>query len=87
MKLQAIFWDYPRFTDENYLIQFLKNNRDEKKYIWILQRFLEYGRVIDTLKIFSIEEITSYLQKLKLTEYSLKKWQRLIEVYHTHQGR
>jgi hypothetical protein len=87
MKLQAIFWDYPRFTDENYLIQFLKSNRDEKKYLWFLQRFLEYGRVVDTLKIFTIEEITSYLKKLKLTDYSLKKWKRIIEVYHTDQGR
>ncbi len=45
------------------------------------KRFLEYGRVVDILGYFKIEEIDEYLPKLKLTPYALKKWKRLIEVY------
>ena len=83
MKLQAVFWDYPEYQDKEYLIQCLTHNCDEKKKNWFLQRFLENGRVVDTFKFFSLELITKQLPKLRLSDYNLKKWNRLIEIYNT----
>ena len=85
MKLQAVFWDYPKFLDEKYLSEFIQTNKDTDIYLWIMNRFLEHGRVIDTFHFFKTNEISSNLQKLKLTDYSLKKWTRLIEVYSDSQ--
>ena len=48
---------------------------------WILSRFLEYGRVIDTFKFFNISEISSEINKLRLRDFTRKKWIRMIEVY------
>ena len=87
MKLQAIFWDYPKFTNKKNLSNILKKNKDSQIYLWILNRFLEYGRVVDTFYFFDINEIANNLNKLKLTDYSQKKWNRLIEIYHTHKGK
>jgi len=87
MKLQAIFWDYPKFTNKKKLTDLLKKNRDKEIYLWILNRFLEYGRVVDTFNFFDINEIANNLNKLKLTDYSQKKWSRLIEIYHTPEGK
>jgi hypothetical protein len=50
-------------------------------YLWILKRFLEYGRVVDTISYFKIDEISKQLPKLWLTPYTYKKWKRIIEVY------
>jgi len=82
--LRSAFWDYPDLADEGRLRQVLENCRatgDHEMYLWIMRRFLEYGRVVDTLKFFSIEEVISNLDKLRLTEYSARKWKRLGEVY------
>jgi hypothetical protein len=46
-----------------------------------MTRFLEHGRVVDTLKYFTINEIKENLPNLKLNEYSLLKWKRIIEIY------
>lgn len=81
MKLQAVFWDYPEYQDEHYLRQCLTNNSDEKKRNWFLQRFIENGRVVDTFKFFSLEHIKKQLPKLRVSDYSLKKWKKVIEVY------
>ena len=83
MKLQAVFWDYPKFLDQKYLSNFLKDNKNKDAFFWIMKRFLEYGRVVDTFFFFDIKEIANNLNKLKLTEYSQKKWNRLIEIYDT----
>ncbi|MBN2357755.1 hypothetical protein JXO59_16715 [candidate division KSB1 bacterium] len=82
MKLESIFWDYPKFTDRDYLIKFIRSKKDTDVYGWIMTRFLEYGRVVDTLSFFSIEEISRYLPQLKLTSYTRKKWNRLSKIYH-----
>jgi len=82
--LKSVFWDYPRFQDENYLINVIQlghKNEGDKKIQWLLTRFLEYGRVVDTFKFFSIHEIMVNFTKLKLSQYARKKWFRLIEVY------
>lgn len=77
----AVFWDYPKFRDENYLKQFLNEKKGKSAYQWIMTRFLEYGRIIDTFSLFTIKEISENLSELKLTPHSLKRWKRMIEVY------
>jgi len=79
--LNAVFWDYPQFTNENYLKNIIQESKDDTLYLWILSRFLEYGRVVDTLNYFSIDEISKNISKLKLRPYTQKKWKRMIEVY------
>ena len=81
MKLQAVFWDYPKFLDEKYLSETIQSKNDTDLYLWIMNRFLEYGRVVDTFSFFTLDEITKNIKKLKLTDYAFKKWNRLIEVY------
>lgn len=81
MNLKAVFWDYPEFTDEGNLKRCINENKRKGVYLWILKRFLEYGRIVDTLYLFNIDEISERLTKLKLTPYSKKKWRRMIEVY------
>lgn len=79
--LKAVFWEYPQYSERESLISILKEKSNLYLYLWIMRRFLEYGRIVDILGYFKIEEIAEYLQKLKLTPYALKKWKRLIEVY------
>jgi hypothetical protein len=87
MKLQAVFWDYPRFLNKDYLESFLREKKDSDLYYWIMTRFLEHGRVVDALHFFSITEIAQRLPTLKLTEYAARKWRRLVEVYApSHRG-
>lgn len=81
MKLVAVFWDYPQFLDENYLNSIIRSNKNSDIYWWIMTRFLEHGRVVDALKFFTIDDISQNLTKLKLSDYALKKWKRLVEVY------
>jgi len=82
--LHGVFWDYPQFDSEESLLQTLERSRKEGDialYRWIMRRFLEYGRVVDTLRLFSIDEIVEQLHALRLRPYTKKKWKRLIEVY------
>lgn len=87
MKLQAVFWDYPQFQDEKHLRQFLDANKHEQSYYWVMNRFLEHGRVVDTFKFFTLKEIAAGLNKLKLNPYSRQKWTRLLEVYDSSERR
>jgi hypothetical protein len=83
--LKSVFWEYPEFAEEQYLGQVLQRCRDvgdREMYRWIMRRFLEHGRAVDALRFFSIDEVASNLDNLRLSEYSAKKWQRLAEVYH-----
>ena len=79
--LKAVFWDYPQFTDEKYLSEKIKGSDDI--FRWILSRFLEYGRAIDTMKYFSIYQINTNIDKIKIRPETRRKWKRLIEVYDT----
>ena len=81
MELMAVFWEYPKFRDENYLKQYLESKKGKSAYYWVMYRFLEYGRVVDTFSLFDIKEISQSLSKLKLSPHALKKWKRMIEVY------
>ena len=82
--LKAVFWDYPQFSDEENLKNFLKQKLEQSLYLWIISRFLEHGRVVDTLQFFTINEIKDNLPKLKLSDYTLVKWKRMIELYGEH---
>ena len=85
--LKAVFWDYPQFTEEDAVKLSLKENKGSAFYLWIMNRFLEHGRVVDSFRFFKPHEITEHLPKLRLTSYSLKKWQRLIEIYGNPSGK
>lgn len=82
--LKSVFWEYPELAEEQHLREVLQRGRaeaDREMYRWIMRRFLEYGRAVDTLRFFSIEEIVTHLDELRLSEYSENKWRRLGEVY------
>lgn len=86
--LKAIFWDYPSLTDSENLKKFIQeHSNSERIYMWLLKRFLEYGRVVDTLEYFPIKIISEQIPGIKLTPYSLKKWKRMIEVYGKTPGK
>ncbi len=79
--LDAVFWDYPRFRDEMFLRDFLERNRDNDGYRWVLARFLEHGRVVDTFRFFTAGEIAAGMDRIKISSYARKKWTRMLEVY------
>jgi len=85
--LKAAFWDYPQFTEEATLRSCLQERKDTSLYFWLMIRFLEYARVVDTLKFFAIDEIAGQLPKLKLRTYTRKKWIRMVEIYGTPSGK
>ena len=80
INLNAVFWEYPQYLEERFLRLSLSNN-DANFRLWVVRRFLEYGRAIDTLSLFSLRELSEFLPLLKLSEYTRKKWNRLIYVY------
>lgn len=79
--LNSVFWDYPEFTNEKNLKKLIQKNKQTPLYLWIMNRFLEYGRVIDVFNFFTIQEINQNIDKLKPTDYTLKKWKRILEIY------
>jgi len=79
--LKAVFWDYPDLADKDILETRLRRESNSGLHLWIMRRFLEYGRVIDVFHYFKMDEIARSFSKLQLTSYTLKKWKRLIEVY------
>lgn len=87
MKLQAVFWDYPQFQDQQTLESYLRENSSTDAYNWVLTRFLEHGRVVDTLAFFDINLIAARLPFLKLSDYTARKWRRMVEVYASRSRR
>ena len=81
LNLNAVFWDLPKFKEEAYLRDFLKEQKGKIPYYWAMTRFLIHGRIVDTFKFFDINEINENLEKLKLPEPDLKRWKRMVEVY------
>ncbi|MEA1946596.1 MAG: hypothetical protein U9N83_04765 [Thermodesulfobacteriota bacterium] len=79
--LNAVFWDYPEFTDPDTIRRHLLEQENQRFRRWLLKRFLEYGRVVDTLLYFPLDTISQELTRLKLTPYTYRKWKRIIEVY------
>jgi hypothetical protein len=85
--LKAAFWDYPQFTEEETIRSFLEERKGSTLYFWLMCRFLEYARVVDTFKFFTITDIAGQLPRLKLRPYTRKKWIRLIEIYGSPSGK
>ncbi len=85
--LKAAFWDYPQFTEEATLRSCLQERKNTSLYFWLMSRFLEYARVVDTLKFFTIGEIAGQLPRLKLRPYTRTKWTRMVEIYGTPSGK
>ena len=79
--LNAVFWDYPDLKDAQALRERIRQEGKPQMRQWILTRFLEYGRVVDTFSFFSLETIMQEFPQLHLTPYSARKWKRMIEVY------
>jgi hypothetical protein len=79
--LNAVFWDYPEFTDPDTIRRHLLEQGNQRLRRWLLKRFLEHGRVVDTLLYFRLDTISQELTRLKLTPYTYRKWKRIIEVY------
>jgi hypothetical protein len=82
--LKSVFWEYPDLANDQNLrrvLQQCRSGSDMGLYLWIMRRFLEHGRAVDTLKFFSIEEIGEHIARLRLSDYSSRKWRRLTEVY------
>ena len=71
-------------ADEESLKNYLKQKQKKSLHMWIMSRFLEHGRVVDTLKYFTINEIAESLPELKISSYTLIKWKRMIELYGKH---
>ena len=85
--LNAIFWDYPEFIDPDIIRRYLSGQGNLRKRRWILKRFLEYGRVVDTLQFFRLDTISQELAQLNLRPYTYRKWKRITEVYAQSQGK
>jgi len=79
--LKAVFWDYPEFTNPDEIRRILLEEKNRRVWHWLLKRFLEHGRVVDTLLFFRLDTISTELPLLNLGPYSLKKWKRIVEVY------
>ena len=84
--LKAAFWDYPQFQSYDSIHNALRKAKDEQDiqtYRWIMSRLLERGRVKDVAAFFRIETVKNNIESLRLSDYSIKKWHRLLEVYET----
>jgi hypothetical protein len=79
--LQAVFWDYPEFTNPDAIRQCLQESENPGMRRWLLLRFLEHGRVVDTFKFFPVEVIAEEFPALSLQPYTRKKWGRILDVY------
>ena len=79
--LHAVFWDYPEFTNPETIRRRLQESENQRVRRWMLTRFLEHGRVVDTLAFFPLATIAQELPHLRLTPYTSKKWRRMVEVY------
>ncbi|MBW2023726.1 MAG: hypothetical protein JRI51_12995 [Deltaproteobacteria bacterium] len=63
------------------LKEIVRSGWEDAIYRWVLKRFMEYGRVVDTFKFFSVNEIARALEDLPLSPYAKEKWHRMIEIY------
>ncbi|MBW1796631.1 MAG: hypothetical protein JRJ38_19820 [Deltaproteobacteria bacterium] len=44
--LDAVFWDYPEFTDPVTIRRHLEKRGNQRVRRWLLKRFLEHGPII-----------------------------------------
>jgi len=86
MRLDAVFWDYPRFVDEAVVRQTLAEKRGTFVYSWMLARLLERGRAVDTMALVPLAEIAQAVREAKISDRARRKWRRLVEVYGAAAG-
>ena len=82
--LKAVFWDYPELTDEAALGRKIQEARDssvQDAFRWYLARYLERGRVVDTLRFFRLEEIRRVMPSLRISPRAVAKWTRILAGY------
>lgn len=82
--LKAVFWDYPELTDEAVLSGNIREARAAPvpdTFRWYLARFLEHGRIADTIRFFSLDEIRRALPSLKISHRAAAGWTRVIDFY------
>ena len=82
--LKGVFWDYPELTEEATLSQRIQEARDspiQDAFRWYLARFLERGRVVDTLRFFRLDEIRRIMPSLRISSRAVAMWTRLLEYY------
>ena len=82
--LKAVFWDYPELTDAAALGRKIQEARDssvQDALRWYLARFLERGRVVDTLRFFRLEEIRRVMPSLRISPRAVAKWARILAGY------
>jgi hypothetical protein len=71
--LKAIFWDYPELTDPDEIRRILMDERSQRVRRWLLKRFLEHGRVMDTLLFFRLDTISNDLDLFSLQQVNLSE--------------
>ena len=82
--LKAVFWDYPELTNEAALGRKIQEARDsslQDAFRWYLARYLERGRVVDTLRFFRLEEIRRVMPSLRISPRAVAKWARILAGY------
>ena len=80
--LKGVFWDYPELMNESVLEKKIKEARAstlQDAFRWYLARFLERGRIADTLKYFRPDEIRRSISSLKISPRALAKWAEVLE--------
>ena len=80
-RLDAVFWDHPELADEAKLRVFLSQNSGTPTFLWVLARFVEHGRFVDTIQFFDLSEIRRLLPQTRVSTYARNKWARFFEIY------
>jgi hypothetical protein len=84
--LLAVFWDYPALATDDALRTLLCEGSPSQRG-WALARFLERGRVRETIAYFTRADILRGLSELPPDSATRRKWERLLEVYPASAGR
>jgi len=82
--LKAVFWDYPELTEEPILrrkIQEAREGTPRDAFRWYMARFLESGRIAETLRFFGLDEIRRTLSSLKISPRAVSRWTRVLDFY------
>jgi hypothetical protein len=81
VRLESVFWDHPEFANEPGVRGFLAANPDTADRVWMLTRFLEHGRFVDTVLFFTLGEIREKLPQVRISDVNRRKWARFLDVY------
>lgn len=82
--LKAVFWDYPELCEPEAVEKAIKNAKertDTQTLQWLMARFLERGRVRDTVLLFRPKEVRDMIKVLRISPRAKKRWERLLQVY------